>query len=118
MSTTDAEVVRTAAELIRRQGHCKGAAVDRQGRLCLMGALAAAITDLYMTSSGVFTPRSRDAVKEAAAAVIAAQFPERYVISSRAGVATVKFNDHPDTTAEEVIAVLEKAAAGLEGSMA
>ena len=97
-----AELARRAAALIREHGLCRGKVRDEQGRLCMYGALHDA--------AGCIVPDVTEMVQQ----VITEQFPDR-VLADRFCVISL-FNDHPDTTVEDVIAVLEKTAAQLEES--
>lgn len=101
-------ILRRAAEIVRA-GHCKFTSNDDEGRHCALGAVGRATIEAGPLSHSV--PASlADLVGE----VVKEQYPDRlphmqeYRGSSFHCV--VRFNDHPDTTAEEVALVLEKAA--------
>jgi hypothetical protein len=53
----------------------------------------------------------KDGVWEAVHDVLLEQYPDRTHYSEVVGFGIVQFNDHPDTTREDVDLVLEKAAA-------
>jgi hypothetical protein len=106
----DTEVIRRAASLIGERGHCKFSLTDEAGHLCVMGALVEAgsfsIAPILLATE--FYPAVDKVVRE--------QFPGR-VGSCPAFYTAVSFNNHPDTTGEEVIAVLEKTAARLDEAL-
>lgn len=99
--------IREAIRVLSRAGWTKDAFTDEAGRHCLQGALYEAHGLHPFDHSNIGRP-----VGGALAAdvnlineVIRAQFPER-----AGGVGISRFNDHPDTSVEEVVLVLEKAA--------
>jgi hypothetical protein len=102
--------LRQAVEVLRARGHCKNVLRDEEGRVCLVGALCA-VTGYRHATWMDFGPAVRAVVRE--------QFPDRVSPESHPDLfwEAVQFNNHPDTTADEVIAVLEKAAARLEESV-
>jgi hypothetical protein len=109
---TAAEDLRAAAEIIRVRGHCKGRLEDDEGRVCLAGALLVARHESAKMTNQPWPVEFGD-VDPVLTAVTREQFPDRSL-----GIgAYVTFNNHPDTTPEEVIGVLEKAAARLEESV-
>lgn len=73
--------IREAIRVLSRAGWTKDAFTDASGRHCIQGALY----EVYV--------------------VIETQFPER-----TGGVGVSRFNDHPDTTVDDVVQVMEKAA--------
>jgi len=104
--TTTAENLRKAASLLRERGHCKNALEDDDGRLCMIGAW-----NLAVLGHSKSTP-SRHGCADVIMDIVGEQFPDRvpnYILWSWA-----TFNNHDDTTADDVIMVLEKAAARLE----
>lgn len=113
---TVADQVRVAAADIREKGHCKGRLQDDQGRLCMSGALRGQ-GQVLLVSQDLIPGQGQDAITLYGCLqdVIREQFPER--VASWQHWNIVMFNDHADTTAEEVISVLEKAAARIEGVM-
>lgn len=100
-----------------RAGWCKGHLTDDDGRVCLTAAIGLGIgcTDAAIYSTARWSPPGRVVM-----GVIAEQYPERLVgyIGAHDHVWTKGslpgFNDHRDTTKDDVIAVLEKAIAGLD----
>jgi hypothetical protein len=96
----NSELLRDAADILRSGGHCKKMLSDGKGRHCAVGALAAVYNDL----SAIFF---RDIEK-----VALEQYPERFLPNRYNSL--VEFNNHPDTTGDEVIAVFEKAAVMFE----
>ncbi len=99
--------IREAIRVLSRAGWAKDNFTDEAGRHCLQGALYEA--------HGICPAHTRDVRRpvhgELAAdvrlvnEVIRDQFPERV-----GGVGISRFNDHPETTVEDVIRVMEKAA--------
>lgn len=90
------QILRDAAELIRRDGLCKGSYSDIAGRRCAIGAL--------MAASGTGQKPYM------CARTALGTFLGNHSISA--------WNDEPERTADEVISALESAAASLEGSAA
>ena len=100
--------IHQAAELIRRRGHVKGSYQTDKG-FCAVGALNF-VGVREIVSSG---QQSHDG--DVVADVIREQYPDRVNLPCRTGFAAiVRFNDHEDTTQDEVVAVLEKAAIKLD----
>lgn len=102
----DPEVIRKAAEVVQTGGLCKGRYHTAKGEHCTVGALQA-VTDSF---SGTLVTDAQEVV----AGVIFEQFPERVAVLGASGDFTFGvvtfFNDHEDTTKEDVVMVLEKAA--------
>jgi hypothetical protein len=102
-------VIREAIVVLAERGHCKRYLEDEKGRVCLWGAVGvAAHGNTHQICSGNEWQPFLDSVAEE-------QYPERvsdqtvetwsfYVPSS------TNFNNHPDTTVDEVVRVMEKAA--------
>lgn len=103
----DPEVIRKAAEVVQTGGLCKGRYHTAKGEHCTVGALQA-VTDSF---SGTLVTDAQEVVAD----VIFEQFPERVAVLGASGrdytfgVVTF-FNDHEDTTKDDVVMVLEKAA--------
>jgi hypothetical protein len=92
-------VERDALQLLGERGWCKRTFEDQSGRMCLFGALSAAHTAAIEQGHPMdraWLNRVRGVVQE--------QFPNRTT------GALMSFNDHPDTTVDDVVLVLEKAA--------
>lgn len=107
MSTTStAGQVREAVRQLELRGHCKGISEDRDGRVCAAGAVALAC--------GSMIDEPARSVMRVLDEVAAEQYPDRIRSGPERYRLVVLFNDHPDTTVAEVVAVLEKAAARLE----
>jgi hypothetical protein len=100
-----ANELRAAAELIRTGGLCKHMLSDDEGRHCAVGALFAGTVGRDLIG----------AVLPTLDAVASEMFPGQF---EHEVASLVQFNNHPDTTAEDVISVLEKAAARLEEKVA
>jgi hypothetical protein len=100
--------VREAARLLTVSGHCKGRSYGDAGTRCMGGALSNA--GLLGTSSVVDQMITTEIL-----AVLHEQYPGR-VWDCGCGMheSYVIFNDDPETTAADVITVLEKTAARLE----
>ena len=99
--------IREALELLARRGWTKGRFTDDDGRHCLQGALYEAhgcrprtVGHLGRTLSGELADDVR-LLNE----TIAAEYPDRL-----GAVGISRFNDHPETTVEDVVRVLEKTA--------
>lgn len=99
-----AETLRSAANLISVHGHCKNKLNDSAGRFCLVGAI---IKQPHGGDKNWHWHSLVSAVND----VVQEQFADRAAGGCFSGV---DFNNHPDTTGAEVIAVLEKAALKLE----
>lgn len=99
--------IREAIEVLARKGWTKNAFTDGAGRHCLQGALYEAHGLRPFTETQVGLPVSEGLATDLRLVndVIAANYPERF-----GGVGVSRFNDHPDTTVDDVVCVLEKAA--------
>ena len=99
--------IRAALEILARRGWAQGSFTDDVGRHCIQGALYEAHCidpDVYERVWRPLTPpllADMGLVNE----VIEAEYPERY-----GAVGVSRFNDHPETTVDDVVRVLEKAA--------
>lgn len=98
-----------AAQVVRSKGLAKKMYIDADGRVCILGALNCALTG--MPYSDRLSLPAQDSKREMTAAV-------KDVISSDPSLLTVnvvtEFNDKESTTAEDVITVLEQAAASFK----
>lgn len=99
--------IHKAADLIRKGGLSKRAYI-RGASFCALGALGC---------SAVNSPLIQNLVAD----VVREQYPERietlplsYLDRYLDCATIVTFNDHPDTTKDDVVAVLEKAAIKLD----
>ena len=99
--------IRDAIELLARRGWTRGRFSDEAGQHCLQGALYEAHGrcpnrpgHLGRTIRGELAADIR-LVNE----IIAAEYPDRM-----GAVGVSRFNDHPETTIDDVVRVLEKAA--------
>lgn len=104
------ELFERAADIIRERGHTKYALEEESGGpVCLWGALNIADHGHanYLDRDIWFF--SETEVEKTLFPIVAEQFPDRVGTEYRE-CATIDFNNDPDTTPEEVIAVLEKAA--------
>lgn len=100
--------IREAIEVLARRGWAQGTFTDEGGRHCLQGALYEAHgcrprVQGHLTGTGTDPGLAADLrlVNE----TIAAEYPERV-----GAVGVSRFNDHPDTTIDDVVRVLEKSA--------
>jgi len=96
------EDARTAISLLRERGWSKGSAVDGEGRVCMAVALNGG--EVAVTPEGF---RFNVMTWHTALSLITSIFP------GRTGNRTVAdFNDHPDTTLEDIMLVLKHMAEG------
>lgn len=100
--------IREAIEVLARRGWTQGAFTDDAGRHCLQGALYEA-HGCQPRLQGRLTRTVPDPGVTAdirlVNEVIAAEYPDRV-----GAVGVSRFNDHPETTVEDVLRVLEKSA--------
>ena len=99
--------IREAIRVLSRAGWTQDAFTDEAGRHCLQGALYEAYGQRPFDArqrNVRLSPEMADDVR-LVNEVIEAQYPER-----TGGVGVSRFNDHPDTTLEDVVKVMEKAA--------
>lgn len=98
--------IREAIEVLARRGWTQGAFTDDAGRHCLQGALYEAYgcqprrPGQHSTTHAHVTA-DLSLVNE----IIAAEYPDRV-----GAVGISRFNDHPETTIDDVVRVLEKSA--------
>jgi hypothetical protein len=99
--------IREAIRVLSRTGWTKDAFTDGGRRHCLQGALYEAYGQCPFDSRQLNTRLSAEMADDVRLVneVIEAQYPER-----TGGVGVSRFNDHPDTTLEDVVLVMEKAA--------
>ena len=110
MNKTDAQVVRDAMDLLRKYGHCKFLLYDDASRMCLVGALNLAQGAKY----GVFFSAQRPRLASILLQVTEEQHPDRFSGWDDYGAGYVWFNNHPDTTLEDVLSVMDKTAVLLD----
>lgn len=99
--------IREAIGILARTGWTKETFTDESGRHCLQGALSEAhgLPTGSATCTGMAVSGGLAADLRLVNHVIEEQYPERV-----GGVGVSRFNDHPDTTLDDVVRVLEKAA--------
>ena len=99
--------IREAIRVLSRAGWTKDSFVDQGGRHCLQGALYESHGLRPFDGRQLGVPRSPALADDVRLVneVVEDQFPERV-----GGVGVSSFNDHPQTTLEDVIHVMEKAA--------
>ncbi len=99
--------IREAIRVLSRAGWTKDAFTDPSGRHCIQGALYETYGLQPFDGRQVGVPLTGEMADDVRLVneVIEAQFPER-----TGGVGVSRFNDHPDTTMEDVVRVMEKAA--------
>lgn len=99
--------IREAIRVLSRTGWTKDAFTDASGRHCLQGALYQAHGERPFDERQVGHPVSGGLAVDVRLVneVIVTEFPDR---SGSIGVS--RFNDHPDTTLDDVLLVMEKAA--------
>jgi len=103
--------IREAIKVLSRTGWAKDAFTDAAGRHCIQGALYEAHGLRPFDGRQIAVPLTCEMADDVRLVneVIAAQFPER-----TGGVGVSRFNDHPDTTVEDVVRVMEKAAVRMD----
>lgn len=99
--------IREAIELLARKGWAQGRFTDESGRHCLQGALYEAHGCQPRTPGrlGHVLDGELAADVRLVNETIAAEYPERM-----GAVGVSRFNDHPDTSIDDVVRVLEKSA--------
>ena len=99
--------IREAIEVLVRSGWTKATFTDEAGRHCLQGALYEAHCALPYSERETGVPVGGELADDLRLVnrVIEEQYPDRF-----GGVGVSRFNDHPETTLEDVVRVLEKAA--------
>ncbi|HSH62396.1 MAG TPA: hypothetical protein VK988_22650 [Acidimicrobiales bacterium] len=99
--------IREALRVLSRAGWTKDAFSDESGRHCLQGALYESYGLRPFDGRNVGQPLTAEMADDVRLVneVIEAEFPER-----TGGVGVSRFNDHPQTTLEDVVRVMEKAA--------
>lgn len=95
MSTTPQDALREAARILMRDGWTQGTISDKRGRRCRLGAVCKAAESLR-ASTYVFTG--------------AEDLFGRWLFAEYGTAETVKWNDAPERTAEDVILALKRAA--------
>ncbi len=99
--------IHEAIRVLTSKGWAKDTFTDGAGRHCLQGALFEAHGFLSMDTRNVGRPVAGELAADIRLVneVVRDQFPERV-----GGVGISRFNDHPETTMEDVLRVMEKAA--------
>lgn len=112
---------RKAIEVLAERGHAKHELEEDDGTVCALGALSCALTGsargaVYTELASSSQPGPHHGYVVPLADVILEQFPDR-VLEGLAShrptfqpAVVANFNDHPLTTVDEVVLVLEKAA--------
>jgi hypothetical protein len=100
-------VFEQAAQYLRECGWIKGElGGEYGGPACLVGACEA-VSDYYLfTEHYQFTEQR---VVPILNKIVEEQYPDRLFDDEEDLVPAARFNDHPDTTLDDVVAVLEKA---------
>jgi len=100
------EVCLTAADLLEKHGHCKGAMVTKNKHMCLFGSLQAAAFNWQWDGHWDFphatNPCGDAAYKEASARI------ERAVFKCNGFHGAVNWNDAKERKSDEVIALLRE----------
>ncbi len=107
------EILTQAAGFVA-QGHCKDKLQDQHDRVCAVGALNKAATGnafWFLDTADDLEYQEWERARTAMDKVIREQYPDRVL---RVYNVLVPFNNDPATTAAEVVAVMEKAAANLQ----
>ena len=99
--------IREAIELLARRGWTQGTFTGEDGSHCLQGALYEAHGCVPRRPGALGHTLTGDLADDIRLvnATIAAEYPERV-----GAVGISRFNDHPETTVDDVIRVLEKSA--------
>ncbi len=99
--------IREAIRVLSRAGWTKDAFTDASGRHCIQGALYETHGLCPFDGRQVALPLTRAMADDVRLVneVIQDQFPER-----TGGVGVSRFNDHPETSLDDVVRVMEKAA--------
>lgn len=108
-----AALARETSKILSKTGLCKYQALDHDtGKICIEYAVRLALANSACEYEYVTKSASKLALlasfREAFTAIAREQFPER--VTSKTGV-PILFNDHDDTTAEDMQLILEKIAA-------
>lgn len=75
---------------------------NMEGRSCILGARA------YVKYGGYLKTYDEDEFSHKVAGIVREQFPERYIVGDSV-YSTYHFNDHKETTLDDIRLVLEKA---------
>lgn len=99
--------IREAIRVLSRAGWTKHAFTDESGRHCIQGALYESHGLRPFDGRHVGVPLTGQMADDVRLVneVVATEFPERV-----GGVGVSRFNDHPQTTVDDVVRVMEKAA--------
>lgn len=99
--------IRAALEILARRGWTQRTFTDETGRHCIQGALYEAHCVEPERYERVWRPLSASLLADVGLVneVIETEYPERV-----GAVGVSQFNDHPETTIDDVVRVLEKAA--------
>jgi hypothetical protein len=100
-------------DVLNTSGWCQGFTRKSTGEHCIMGAVGVLENSLLQLLAGTSPSPVYEEFVASCASVIHEQYPDRIGNSSviPAVSAIVLFNDHPDTTFDDVRVVLEKVAA-------
>jgi hypothetical protein len=106
-------IYRKTLQVLRERGYCKEKLVDPMGRVCLAGAVNAVVLGdpsfaTYVTRSPQQHGQIADALGEVGD-LAEKMFPSR-TRPLAGSINGVIFNNHPDTTQEDVETLLEKLA--------
>lgn len=99
------KVIRTAIDIIEEKGWVQHYGGDMEHGFCILGAVETIFPTYGRTSATEW---------KALIEVIEEQYPDRCQGVRMNPLNITLFNDHPDTTKAEVLAVMEKAAIKLE----
>lgn len=96
--------IREAIQLLASRGWTQGNFTDERGSHCLQGALHEAYGCTPRKPGEAVTADLADDIR-LVNEVIAAEYPDRF-----GAVGISRFNDHPETTVDDIVRVLEKSA--------
>lgn len=108
MSREAAQIAREAARIVQERGLAKGVFQDAEGRVCMHGAVGAALGCEKLKDSQHVYMQINEALERHIEGT-----PNR-VLLGLPGLPGVAFNDHPATTAIDVAKVLLKVADDLD----
>lgn len=98
------QLLKDAKERIEKNGHCKDQLWDEQGRCCIIGAVSRAHGP---AGAAVYNPDAYFAAMNSIRASIPADAPTQSIPG---------YNDLPETTKEDVLALFDRAIARVEST--
>ena len=118
---SSSDLIKRAAEIMRTRGMAKWVQVDRDGSVCVAGAMNMAAREHHAVYSAVSTPTWNMPLHGNAwkmlDTVAREQYPDRVgdaAVLRYVQYPVVDVNNHPDTTIDEMLLLMEKAAVRVE----